>query len=88
MRDHDNPTAATGRTTGTRDAETGTDGPAVTSEKPGVPAGVETPAEGAAPDATPDPRAGLDREVGDLEDPDAEDAGALPGRAGGGLAGG
>lgn len=38
--------------------------------------------------AKPDPKAGLDREVGDLEDPDAEDAGALPGRAGGGLAGG
>lgn len=37
--------------------------------------------------AKPDPKAGLDREVGDLEDPDAEDAGALPGRAGGGLAG-
>lgn len=36
----------------------------------------------------PDPKAGLDREVGDLEDPDAEDDGALPGRAGGGLAGG
>ena len=36
----------------------------------------------------PDPQAGIDREVGDLEDPDAEDDGALPGRAGGGLAGG
>lgn len=35
----------------------------------------------------PHPHAGLDREVGDLEDPDAEDDGALPGRAGGGLAG-
>ncbi|ADV28017.1 hypothetical protein Psesu_2182 [Pseudoxanthomonas suwonensis 11-1] len=35
-----------------------------------------------------DPQAGIDREVGDLEDPDAEDDGALPGRAGGGLAGG
>ena len=40
------------------------------------------------PAARPDPKAGLDREVGDLEDPDAEDEGALPGRAGGGLAGG
>lgn len=40
------------------------------------------------PAARPDPQAGLDREVGDLEDPDAEDDGALPGRAGGGLAGG
>ena len=40
------------------------------------------------PAAEPDPKAGLDREVGDLEDPDAEDDGALPGRAGGGLAGG
>lgn len=38
--------------------------------------------------AKPDPKAGLDREVGDPEDPDAEDDGALPGRAGGGLAGG
>ena len=36
----------------------------------------------------PDPQAGLDREVGDLDDPDAEDDGALPGRVGGGLAGG
>lgn len=36
----------------------------------------------------PDPEAGLAREVGDLDDPDAEDEGALPGRAGGGLAGG
>ncbi|MCD9032583.1 hypothetical protein LDO32_12690 [Luteimonas sp. Y-2-2-4F] len=36
-----------------------------------------------------DPKAGLDREVGDLDDPDAtQDDGALPGRAGGGLAGG
>ena len=38
--------------------------------------------------AKPDPKTGLDAEVGDLEDPDAEDEGALPGRAGGGLAGG
>ncbi|WP_140723139.1 hypothetical protein [Pseudomonas sp. Hp2] len=36
----------------------------------------------------PDPKAGLDREVGDLEDTGSKDAGdALPGRAGGGLAG-
>ncbi|MGJ4802442.1 hypothetical protein [Luteimonas sp. SDU82] len=41
-----------------------------------------------APAPAPDPAAGLDREVGDLEDPDAEDGGALPGRVGGGLAGG
>ena len=41
------------------------------------------------PPVAPDPRAGMDREVGDLEDPDAvEDEGALPGRMGGGLAGG
>ena len=39
-------------------------------------------------DSRPDPQAELDREVGDLEDPGAEDDGALPGRAGGGLAGG
>jgi hypothetical protein len=40
--------------------------------------------------ATPDDRdakAGIAREVGDLEDPDAEGEGALPGRVGGGLAG-
>ncbi len=41
-----------------------------------------------APLEPPDPDAGIDREVGDLEDPDAEDEGALPGRVGGGLAGG
>ncbi|MFP7721723.1 hypothetical protein [Lysobacter sp. A3-1-A15] len=42
-----------------------------------------------APDGDANPRAGLEREVGDLEDPDAvEDDGALPGRVGGGLAGG
>lgn len=43
------------------------------------------------PHPTPatDPKAGFDREVGDLDDPDAEDDDdALPGRAGGGLAGG
>lgn len=40
------------------------------------------------PPAAPDPKAGMDREVGDLEDPNAvEDEGALPGRMGGGLAG-
>ena len=37
----------------------------------------------------PDPKAGVAREVGDLDDPDAvKDDGALPGRMGGGLAGG
>lgn len=37
----------------------------------------------------PDRRAGLDSEVGDFDDPDADDdEDALPGRAGGGLAGG
>ena len=42
-----------------------------------------------SPPAEPNPKAGVDREVGDLEDPDAvEDEGALPGRMGGGLAGG
>jgi len=41
------------------------------------------------PPVTRDPAAGMNREVGDLEDPDAvEDEGALPGRMGGGLAGG
>ena len=53
----------------------------------------ETPADG-TPAAErpqhgePDAEAGLAREVGDLEDPDAEAVDALPGRAGGGLAGG
>lgn len=46
------------------------------------------PGDSQDPAARPDPKAGLDREVGDLEDPDAADDGALPGRAGGGLAGG
>ena len=41
-----------------------------------------------APPAEPDPEAGIDREVGDLEDPNADEDGALPGRVGGGLAGG
>lgn len=36
-----------------------------------------------------DSKAGFDREVGDIDDPEAvEDEGALPGRMGGGLAGG
>ena len=49
-----------------------------------------SPAEGPRdPPAPPDPRAGFAREVGDLDDPDAvQDDDALPGRAGGGLAGG
>ncbi|UNK59184.1 hypothetical protein MNQ95_01930 [Pseudoxanthomonas daejeonensis] len=55
-----------------------------------------TPQDGKKPDAQsqsdnagrPDPKAGVDSEVGDLDDPDAEKKGALPGRAGGGLAGG
>ncbi|MDQ3269778.1 MAG: hypothetical protein M3Q11_06275 [Pseudomonadota bacterium] len=43
----------------------------------------------AGPPTGTDPQAGLDREVGDLENPDAVDEeGALPGRVGGGLAGG
>lgn len=42
-----------------------------------------------APPTPPDPKAGMDREVGDLDDPEAvEDDEALPGRLGGGLAGG
>ncbi len=47
--------------------------------------GPKTPS---APRVEPDPEAGIDREVGDLEDPEAEEDGALPGRVGGGLAGG
>lgn len=46
------------------------------------------PQDESAPRQAPDPAAGLDREVGDLEDPEAEEDGALPGRVGGGLAGG
>lgn len=47
----------------------------------------QDPAKG--PRKDPDPKAGMDREVGDLDDPDGvEDDGALPGRMGGGLAGG
>lgn len=48
----------------------------------------QTARDGRRDDPAPDPEAGIAREVGDLEDPDAEDDGALPGRAGGGLAGG
>lgn len=46
--------------------------------------------DGPQPPPSPQPgsEAGFDREVGDLEDPDAEEDGALPGRVGGGLAGG
>ena len=46
--------------------------------------------EGAAGPPNPtDRKAGLDKEVGDIDDPDAvDDDGALPGRMGGGLAGG
>jgi len=35
----------------------------------------------------PDPKTGIDSEVGDLDDSDAGGDDALPGRAGGGLAG-
>lgn len=57
---------------------------------PKRPAADESRKEPAAdPLAKPDPQAGMNREVGDLEDPDAvENDGALPGRMGGGLAGG
>lgn len=40
-----------------------------------------------SPPPSADPEAGIEREVGDLDDPEAEDDDALPGRAGGGLAG-
>ena len=47
------------------------------------------PAQGREEAGANDSEAGLAREVGDLEDADAESQdGALPGRAGGGLAGG
>lgn len=39
-------------------------------------------------DPSQDRRSGIASEVGDIEDQDAEDEAALPGRAGGGLAGG
>ena len=48
----------------------------------------ESAPDSGAPQQPADPQAGIDREVGDLEDPDAEEDGALPGRVGGGLAGG
>jgi len=56
--------------------------------KPGRKQPHEALTDAEQPTAAVDSRAGLDREVGDLEDPDAEDDGALPGRVGGGLAGG
>lgn len=56
-----------------------------TPPRPTPPGTDEAPGPGS--DA-PDPRAGFAREVGDLDDPDVEHEGALPGRAGGGLAGG
>lgn len=46
------------------------------------------------PDRKPDPKTGIDSEVGDIDDVDADaeaddaDDDALPGHAGGGLAGG
>jgi len=60
--------------------------------KPGNAPGEQPAADGERPEAPETPEreseAGLAREVGDLDDPDAEDEGALPGRVGGGLAGG
>lgn len=51
------------------------------------PNSTDAPATG--PGNPPDPKAGVDKEVGDLEDEDAvREDGALPGRMGGGLAGG
>lgn len=59
---------------------------------PNHPAAADEPARknpAAGPTAKPDPEAGMEREVGDLENPEAvEEEGALPGRMGGGLAGG
>ena len=57
--------------------------PAPAKRAPGAPPTDPVQAPGA-----PDPKGGVDREVGDIEDPDAQDDGALPGRVGGGLAGG
>ncbi len=57
--------------------------PAPAKRAPGAPPTDPVQAPGA-----PDPKGGVDREVGDIEDPDAQDEGALPGRVGGGLAGG
>ncbi|MFL6586873.1 MAG: hypothetical protein ACJ8GV_08330 [Luteimonas sp.] len=50
----------------------------------------EIPDRDAVADAAPgtDPRTGIDSEVGDLEDEDEDGTDALPGHAGGGLAGG
>lgn len=47
------------------------------------------PEDAKGPPNPANPKAGFDREVGDIDDPDAiDDEGALPGRLGGGLAGG
>lgn len=74
MADHDHDRDDT-RNTGNTNAPTNTGKPS------------DTPATG--PGNPPDPRAGMDKEVGDLEDEDAvREDGALPGRMGGGLAGG
>lgn len=60
------------------------------SEEPDDRAGDESPDRDAAkgPPNPSDPKAGFDREVGDINDPNTGDDGALPGRMGGGLAGG
>lgn len=58
-----------------------------TPDTPASPPRPDTPSP--PPPAEPDPTAGMAREVGDIDDPDAEQRdGALPGRMGGGLAGG
>lgn len=64
------------------------DAPAPGNGKPDKKAPGAAPTDPVQAPGKPDPQGGIDREVGDIEDPDAEDEGALPGRVGGGLAGG
>jgi hypothetical protein len=75
-----------------RDDATPDDTPGHHAERPLDPSTHGTGATRGAGDAppeppAPDPRAGIAREVGDIDDPDSDDD-ALPGHVGGGLAGG
>jgi hypothetical protein len=76
------------RNKGTRNADTGEDKGPTGKQSPDKRAPGAPPTGPVQAPGRPDPRGGIDREVGDLDDPDAEDDGALPGRVGGGLAGG
>ncbi|MDQ3206955.1 MAG: hypothetical protein M3Q40_10735 [Pseudomonadota bacterium] len=60
------------------------------AKQPGASSGGHDPDnKSPGPPAKLNPEEGMEREVGDLDNPDAvEEDGALPGRLGGGLAGG